>query len=111
VAAGSSVGEEKTSVTFEDFLALLRTTEVGTQADLNLLDQVIALWEESRVVLTPGQAAEMLALSAPQLEALLDAECFVGASRDSQGQWQLPLDAVLAQHEKQSSPRTQNEAT
>ena len=107
----SSAGEDQTSVPFEDFLALLRATEVGPQADLSLLDQVIALWEQGRIVLTSEQAGEMLALNASQLETLLDEGRLPGAYRDAQGHWQLPLDKVIAQHERPSSTPAQSKST
>jgi hypothetical protein len=103
-----SSSNEKTPVPFEDFLKLLQSVESEPVADVDLLDQIMDLWEKGLVVLTLEQAAEVLALREPQLEALLDATCFSGAYRDNQGTWQLPLDAVLAQHEKQSLPQTRN---
>ena len=96
------MSEPRLTITFEDFLGLLRAVECGPAVDLSLLDQIIALWETGLVILNLAQAAEILSVDEAQLAARLAAGRFPKAYLNSQKQWQLPLDEVIAQHETQS---------
>jgi hypothetical protein len=102
------MSEERLAVSFEDFLALLRTAECGPGTDLSLLDQIIALWEEGLVILTLAQAAEILSVNEARLTAILAESRFPHAYLSAERGWLLPLDEVLAQPEIQSVATPKN---
>lgn len=96
------MSEERLTVSFEDFLGLLRTADCGPGADLSLLDQIITLWEEGLVILTLAQAAEILSVSEARLVASVAEGRFPRAYLSAERGWLLPLDEVLAQPEIQN---------